>query len=94
MATTLWVIGSLYASDGARSSAGKWVVIVFIELFALSFAGSWSIVVRLYTSEIQSNRTRAAASSTGQALNQLVNAVVALTAPEFLARSSYGPYMT
>lgn len=90
-------------------------MIIFIELFAMAFSSSWSITVRAYTAEIQPNRTRAAATSVGQALNQLVNAVIvrllarsnlrrplrwltsawqqALTAPAFLAKSSYGPYM-
>ncbi|KAK4054522.1 hypothetical protein OIV83_001016 [Microbotryomycetes sp. JL201] len=94
ISTTLFVIGSLYASGGVKTSAGKWTVIVMIELFAIFFAGTWSLVVRLYTSEIQPTKTRAVASSTGQAINQLANFVVALTAPQFLARSSWGPYMT
>ncbi|KAM0791305.1 hypothetical protein ACM66B_005777 [Microbotryomycetes sp. NB124-2] len=94
ISATLFVIGALYASGGAYTRAGKWTVIVMIELFAIFFAGTWSLVVRLYTSEIQPTKTRAAASSTGQAINQLANFVVALTAPQFLAKSSWGPYMT
>ncbi|ORY89284.1 general substrate transporter [Leucosporidium creatinivorum] len=89
---TLYVIGAMYASGAAHTSVGKWVVIAFIELFALAFSGSWSMTVRLYSSEIQPSRTRAAATGFGQGVNQLANFIVALTAPEFLARSAYGPY--
>ncbi|KAK4056720.1 hypothetical protein OIO90_002272 [Microbotryomycetes sp. JL221] len=94
ISTELFLIGVLYASGGAYTAAGKWIVIVLIELFAVTFSGSWSLVVKVYTSEIQPTKTRAAASSTGQAINQLVNFVVALTAPEFLASSTWGPYIT
>lgn len=49
------------------------------DTYLSSHSSSWSIVVRAYTSEIQPNRTRAAATSVGQALNQLLNAVVVRT---------------
>ncbi|KAF7973733.1 hypothetical protein HWV62_14302 [Athelia sp. TMB] len=80
------------ASGAAYTPAGKWTVIVLIELFAITFAGTWAIYVRLYASEIQPSRTRAAASSFGTGANQLVNTIVALTSPAFLAKSAYGPY--
>ncbi|KAM0754822.1 general substrate transporter [Meredithblackwellia eburnea MCA 4105] len=92
VATCHLCIGSLYASGGAYTKVGKWAVIVLIELFAITFAGSWALCTRLYSSEIQPSRTRSAASSFGQGANQLVNTVVALTSPAFLAKSSYGPY--
>ncbi|KZP33551.1 general substrate transporter [Athelia psychrophila] len=85
-------IGSLYASGAAYTPAGKWAVIVLIELFAISFSGSWAIYVRLYTAEIQPSRTRAAANSFGIGANQLCNTIVALTSPVFLAKSAFGPY--
>jgi hypothetical protein len=78
------------ASGAAYTTGGKWSVIVLIEIFASTFAGSWALIVRLYASEIQPSRTRAAASSFGQGANQLVNTVVALTSPAFLAKSPYG----
>lgn len=78
------------ASGAAYTPIGKWAVIVLIELFTITFAGSWALCVRLYTAEIQPSRTRAAASSFGQGVNQLINTVLALTSPAFLAKSSFG----
>ncbi|KZP07920.1 general substrate transporter [Athelia psychrophila] len=92
VATTQITIGALYASGAAYTPVGKWAVIVLIELFTVSFACSWAASIRLYCAEIQPSRTRAAASSFGQGANQLVNAVLALTSPAFLAKSPYGPY--
>jgi hypothetical protein len=69
-------------------------VILLIELFALSLAGSWSVVVRLYAAEIMPSRIRSSASSFGQGANQLINMAVALTGPAFLAKSSSAPYLT
>ncbi|KZP33388.1 MFS transporter [Athelia psychrophila] len=92
VATTQLCIGSMYASGAAYTPIGKWVVIALIELFTVTFAGSWALCVRLYTAEIQPSRTRAAASSFGQGTNQLVNTILALTSPAFLKASSFGPY--
>lgn len=78
------------ASGAAYTPIGKWAVIVLIELFTVTFAGSWALCVRLYTAEIQPSRTRAAASSFGQGVNQLINTILALTSPAFLAKSSFG----
>ncbi|GAA5877955.1 hypothetical protein JCM1840_000123 [Sporobolomyces johnsonii] len=86
------VLGILYATSAAHTAAGKWVVIAFIELFAISFTSSWSLVTKLYASEIQPARTRAAATSFGQGANQAVNFAVAVSGPAFLASSSFGPY--
>lgn len=84
---------NLDASGAAYTPAGKWIIIVLIELFAVTFAGSWALCVRLYSAEIQPSRTRSAASSFGQGANQLVNTVVALTSPAFLAKSAFGEYV-
>ncbi|SGY15415.1 BQ5605_C013g07363 [Microbotryum silenes-dioicae] len=86
------LIGALYASGAAYSPGGKWAIIVLIELFAILFSGTWAIVVRIYSTEIQPSRTRSAASSFCIGVNQLVNTLVALTSPAFLAKSPYGPY--
>lgn len=87
-----FVLGMLYATGAARGAVGKYVVIVFIELFAISFTSSWSLVTKLYAAEIQPMRTRAAAASTGQGLNQLANFAVAVSGPAFLEASNFGPY--
>jgi len=69
-------------------------VILLIELFAFSLAGSWGVVIRLYASEIMPSRIRSSASSFGQGANQLINMVVALTSPAYLAYSAFAPYLT
>ncbi|KAI5475035.1 MFS sugar transporter [Pseudohyphozyma bogoriensis] len=88
----LLIIGSLYASGANHTPGGKWTIIILIEVYAVVFAATWATVTRLYASEIQPSKTRAAASSFGQGANQLVNTIVALTSPAFLAASSFGPY--
>ncbi|BGP48454.1 hypothetical protein JCM10450v2_004330 [Rhodotorula kratochvilovae] len=88
-----FILGIFYATGVThRSEAGKYAVIVFIELFAVSFTSSWSIVTKLYAAEIQPTRTRAAATSFGQGANQLANFAVAVSGPAFLDASSSGPY--
>ncbi|GAA5833654.1 hypothetical protein JCM9279_001587 [Rhodotorula babjevae] len=88
-----FTLGLFYATGVPhKSEAGKYAVIIFIELFAVSFTSSWSILTKLYAAEIQPTRTRAAATSTGQAANQLVNFAVAASGPAFLEASSAAPY--
>lgn len=47
ISTCLLVLGLLYATGAAQGSIGKWFVIVFIELFAVAFSSTWSLVIRL-----------------------------------------------
>ncbi len=63
------VIGSLYASGASNSQSGRWVIIVLIYVFVVAFSSSWAMVIRIYCSEIQPTRTRAAVSSLGQCAN-------------------------
>ena len=85
-------IGAIYASNAHATSSGRWAIIVLIYLFVISFSMSWAIVVRICASEIQPPRTRAAATSLGQASNWIVNWVVAFSTPLFLSKSTSGPY--
>ncbi|GAA6009918.1 hypothetical protein JCM11491_000866 [Sporobolomyces phaffii] len=86
------LLGIMYASGGNKGG-GRWFIIILIEVLATSFSASWALVVRLYASEIQPSRTRAAAASFSQASNQATNFVVAMTGPTFLTTVS-GPYFT
>ncbi|KAI9827979.1 MAG: hypothetical protein M1819_006822 [Sarea resinae] len=90
----MFIIGSLYASNSVHGhkGAGRWVVIVFIFVFALTYCSTWGIVGKIYASEIQPAQTRAAANSLAQGLNFFTNWIVAFATPIFLAHSSYGPY--
>lgn len=65
------VIGILYATRSvhANSGVGRWLVVVLIFLFALSYAATWAVVGKIYASEIQPAQTRAAANSLAQGLN-------------------------
>ncbi|GAA5936855.1 sugar porter family MFS transporter [Sporobolomyces koalae] len=92
VAASQLILGIMYAS-GANKGGGRWFIIILIELLAASFSASWALVVRLYSSEIQPSRTRAAAASFSQASNQATNFVVAMTGPTFLTTVS-GPYFT
>ncbi|OZJ04410.1 hypothetical protein BZG36_02912 [Bifiguratus adelaidae] len=93
IATTMLLMGILYASGASNTAAGKWVIIVLIYIFVVSFALSWAVVTKLYSTEIQPTRTRSAASSLAQSANWVVNWLVAFTTPLFLARVTWGPYI-
>ncbi|KAH8116826.1 general substrate transporter [Phellopilus nigrolimitatus] len=92
IASCMLVIGSIYASNAHATAGGRWAVVVLIYVFVVAFSMSWALAFRIYASEIQPMRTRAAATSLGQAANWIVNWVVAFTTPLFLARSTSGPY--
>ena len=66
----MFIIGSLYAADSVHSTygPGRWLVIVLIFIFALTFCATWAIVGKIYASEIQPVQTRAAANSVAQGL--------------------------
>jgi MFS family permease len=94
MASTMFLMGGLYAGgavDGDHG-AGRWVVIVCIYLFAVIFSISWAVCMKLYTAEIQPQRTRASATSMAHGSNWISNFLVALFTPALLANSNYGAY--
>ncbi|KAI0121882.1 general substrate transporter [Daldinia grandis] len=94
MAITMFLMGSLYAGDTVHAStgAGRWVVVVCIYLFAVIYALSWAVGIKIYAAEIQPQRTRASATSIAHGGNWLSNFLVALVTPTLLARTSYGAY--
>ncbi|KAH5146480.1 hypothetical protein HBH69_174260 [Parastagonospora nodorum] len=94
MATVMFLIGSLYAGNAvhASSGAGRWVVIVCIYLFAAIFSISWAVGIKIYSSEIQPQHTRATATSMSHGANWVANFMVALVTPTLLAKSAYGAY--
>jgi MFS family permease len=63
------LIGTLYAS-GAVHPYGmvRWVVIVAVFVFGLTYCATWGIVGKIYASEIQPAHTRAAANCVAQGL--------------------------
>ena len=88
------IIGSLYASGAVHTDYGaaRWVVVVLIYVFALTFSATWALHMRVYASEVQPLRTRAPATSLALTSNWCVNFLVALTTPIILAHTSYGLY--
>lgn len=94
MTATMFLMGSLYASDAvhAGEGAGRWAVMVCIYAFAVLYCVSWAVGIKCYAAEIQPQRTRASATSIAHGSNWLSNFLVALVTPSLLARSSYGAY--
>ncbi|KAI9686701.1 MAG: hypothetical protein M1822_002760 [Bathelium mastoideum] len=94
ISASMIIIGSLYASGSvhSRSGAGRWIVIVMIYVYVLSYCITWAVCFRGYPSEIQPPATRAAASSISQSANWGTSFLVAFIVPIFFAHSSYGPY--
>ncbi|KAL8668331.1 MAG: hypothetical protein Q9168_007042 [Polycauliona sp. 1 TL-2023] len=94
MAFCMLLIGSLYASGSVHGNHGaaRWIVIVTIYLFTISYSITWSVAFKLYVSEIQPPRTRAAASSLSQSANWVSNFIVALITPILLDYNSFGAY--
>ncbi|CAL8582302.1 hypothetical protein XPA_007969 [Xanthoria parietina] len=90
----LLLIGILYASGAVHrtSGAARWVVIVTIYLYVISFCVTWGINYKSYPSEIQPPATRATATSLAQSANWAVNFCVVLVVPIFFATSDSGPY--
>ncbi|OCL03874.1 general substrate transporter [Glonium stellatum] len=87
------VIGALYASKSVHSTGPvRWVVVVLIFAFALTYSFTWGVVGKIYASEIQPARTRATANCVAQGLNFFTNWLVAFATPIFLANSSFGAY--
>lgn len=71
MTVCMFLIGSLYAADAVHSNhgAGRWIVIITIYLYAISFNASWAVIFRVYISEMQPSDMRAGASGAGQSAN-------------------------
>ncbi|KAF4635971.1 hypothetical protein G7Y89_g2101 [Cudoniella acicularis] len=94
LSTCMFIIGILYATSSvhAHSGVGRWLVIILIFTFAVSYCATWGVVGKIYASEIQPAQTRAAANSAAQGLNFFTNWLVAFTTPIFLARSAFGAY--
>lgn len=61
LSSCMLIIGSLYAANAVHpDGAARWVVIVLVFVFGLTFCSTWAIVGKIYASEIQPANTRAA----------------------------------
>jgi MFS family permease len=65
----MFLMGTLYAAQAVHSTGpGRWVVIISIFGFAMSYSATWAFVGKIYASEIQPSDTRAASNSVAQGL--------------------------
>lgn len=94
MGMLMFLMGGLYAGNAVHKStgAGRWVVIVCIYFFSALYSVTWGISVKVYSAEIQPQRTRASATTLAHSSNWVCNFLVALTTPVLLAKSSFGAY--
>ncbi|TFY68987.1 hypothetical protein EVG20_g3343 [Dentipellis fragilis] len=89
---SMLLIGTLYATHASESAVGKWMIVGCLYLFLFVFSMTWGIVTRIYCTEIQPIRTRAAATSLAQCAHWVVDWLIAFTAPLYLSKSASGPY--
>lgn len=69
LGSLMLLIGTLYAAGVVHPyGVARWVVIVSVFAFGLTYCATWGIVGKIYASEIQPSNTRAAANSVAQGL--------------------------
>lgn len=68
-AATMVAIGGIYASGANSTEHGRYAVIALIYLFLIGFCSTTAIMCRIYVTEIQPIKTRAAASSLSLSAN-------------------------
>ncbi|KAI9658030.1 MAG: hypothetical protein M1821_002690 [Bathelium mastoideum] len=93
LAVCMWIVGGLYEAGVVHDYGGaRWVVIVFIFIYALWYCATWAVSGKIYASEIQPRETRAVINNIATGLNFLANWIVSFVTPIFLARSTAGAY--
>jgi len=69
LSSLMFLMGIMYAARAVHHTGpGRWVVIVSIFAFALTYAATWAFVGKIYASEIQPGHTRAASNAVAQGL--------------------------
>jgi len=93
LSSCMLLIGSLYAASAVHPyGAARWVVIISVFIFGLTYCATWGVVGKIYASEIQPANTRAAANCVAQGLGFFTNWLVAILTPIFLSKSAFGAY--
>ncbi|KAM0818051.1 putative General substrate transporter [Seiridium cardinale] len=93
LASLMLLIGTLYAAGVVHPyGVARWVVIVAVFAFGLTYCATWGIVGKIYASEIQPSNTRAAANCVAQGLGFFTNWLVAILTPILLDKSAFGAY--
>jgi len=66
----MFLMGTLYAAGAVHPyGVARWVAIIAVFVFGLTYCATWGIVGKIYASEIQPGHTRAAANCVAQGLN-------------------------
>lgn len=69
LSVCMFLIGSLYAAGVVHPyGIARWVVIVSVFIFGITYCATWGIVGKIYASEIQSQHVRAGANCLAQGL--------------------------
>jgi len=93
MAFCMVAMGALYAGRVVHAAgAARWLVVVLVFCFSLTYCATWGVVGKIYASEIQPANTRAAANCVAQGLGFFTNWLVAILTPILLAKSAFGAY--
>lgn len=86
-------MGTLYALGAVHPyGAARWIIILSVFVFGLTYCATWGIVGKIYASEIQPSNTRAAANTVAQGLGFFTNWLVAILTPILLDKSAFGAY--
>lgn len=77
LAGCMLLIGTLYAAHAVHPyGVARWVVIVLVFVFGITYCATWGITGKIYASEIQPANTRAAASCVAQGLGFVSGALL------------------
>ncbi|KAL7629767.1 hypothetical protein AAE478_001290 [Parahypoxylon ruwenzoriense] len=93
LAGCMFLMGGLYAAGVVHPyGVARWVVIITIFVFTLTYCATWGIVGKIYASEIQPGHTRATANCVAMGLCFGTNFIVAIVTPILLEASAFGAY--
>ncbi|KAI1443718.1 putative MFS sugar transporter [Annulohypoxylon stygium] len=93
LAGCMFLMGSLYAAGAVHPyGIARWLVIIAVFVFGLTYCATWGIVGKIYASEIQPGHTRAAANNMAMGLCFGTNFLIAILTPILLEASAFGAY--
>ncbi|KAF7885069.1 hypothetical protein EAF00_010887 [Botryotinia globosa] len=93
LSSSIFIIRALYLPDSVHPyGIVRWVVVVLIFVFALTYCATWAVMGKIFASEIQPMKTRNEANSLAQRVSFFANWLVAFLTPIFLVHSNYGAY--
>lgn len=87
LAGCMLLIGTLYAAHAVHPyGVARWIVIILVFVFGITYCATWGITGKIYAFEIQPANTRAAAGCVAQGLGFVSRST--LPQPTRLTRSS------